>query len=246
MRINEFRKGNSMSKKSHLITGLALVGICGLLLPVFGHDPQDLRTRPAIQAKTVLSATASKAPPANLLSARSDSFPPAPARDATNDTFDATALVQDETTAWYLDDLPDNHTFGTGTETAGLNLISGVDMWIAGADNGPGLPDPNLLQVNYWTSDGSDLVPAGAISENSTAFQSWRFDVGTGAAGTDKITWTPDPDYTILESGICLYDNGANMGCFELILHDSDANGLSGVGVVGLGGADIADTVSMN
>jgi len=43
-----------------------------------------------------------------------------------------------------------------------------------------------------------------------------------------------------VDSGFCLLDDGQILACLELALHDSDANGVSGVGVAGLGGGDIA------
>jgi len=209
---------------------------------VFSHD-----VRPATgsywqaSSDTVLGVTASKPVNAKVLSARDPSFPLLGPRDATGDTYVAAGLVQDANNAWYVDDYPDNHTFGTGEESAGANLISSVDMRIVGADFGPGLPGTNLLQVNYFTVDSSDIVPAGSISPNELIYNAWRFDVGTVEGFTDKINWTPNPGFTVVDSGFCVVIDGLIEGCFDLMVHDSDANGVSGVGVVGLeGGADIA------
>jgi cysteine-rich repeat protein len=208
---------------------------------VFGHQAKNKALRTNVSSAAVLGVMPLKPLKLNLLSVRSTGFPQTRLlRDATGDTYDAAGLVQDAGSAYYVDDLPDDHTFGTGEESAGPNLISLVDTRIAGTDFGPGVPDTNLLQVNYFTTDGSDIVPAGAISPDQLIFDAWRFDVGTTAAGTDKINWTPNPGFTVVDSGFCVADGGELLGCVDLTVHDSDANGVSGAGVVSLGGGDIA------
>lgn len=223
-----------------IMAGLAYVGLGYLLLPVLGHEVRGTPTATGGHAAAVLGVTPQKTPQPSLISVRDSAARTAALRDTTGDTYDAVGLVQDVVTAWIVDDLPDNHTFGTGDESAGANLISGVDTRIVGTDFGPGVPETNLLQVNYFTVDGSDIVPAGSVSPDDLIYDSWRMDVGTTAAGTDKINWTPNPGFTVVDSGFCVADAGTVLGCFELSLHDSDANGLSGAGVVGLGGEDIA------
>lgn len=220
--------------------GLTCVGLGYMLLPVFGHEIGTTPIATSVHTGAVLGVTPQKTPQLGLISVRNLGARTAALRDATGDTYDAVGLVQDAATGWIVDDLPDNHTFGTGDESAGANLISGVDMRIAGTDFGPGVPGTNLLQVNYFTTDGTDIVPAGSVSPDGLIYDSWRMDVGTTAAGTDKINWTPNPGFTVVDSGFCVADAGTVLGCFELSLHDSDANGVSGAGVVGLGGEDIA------
>jgi len=226
-------------KVTQLAVGLMSLWLGCWLLPVFGHSNGNVRRGSRISAVPVLGTTTAKAPGFALLSARDSGYAGAAARTADGDTFDAVGIAQDAGTAWIIDDLPDNHTFGTGEESAGLNLLANVDMGIVGIDFGPGVPGTNFLQVNYYTVDGSDLVPAGSLSPDNLIFDTWRFDVGTTGAGTDKINWTPNPGFTVVDSGICLLDGGTNLGCFDLVLHDSNAAGVSGVGAVGAGGGDI-------
>ncbi len=68
---------------------------------------------------------------------------------ADNDTFKAAGFAYTTTTAEFLDDIPDDHTFGTGEESAGANLLSGVDMRIVAADLGPMGAGDHFIQVNY-------------------------------------------------------------------------------------------------
>lgn len=228
-------------KTQCVVAGLACLGLGGLLLPVFGHQAKHTAVRTNVDSAAVLGVTPSKPLNVNLLSVRAPGFPQARLlRDATGDTYEAAGLVQDVGSAYFVDDYPDNHTFGTGEESAGLNLISSVDTRIVGIDSGPGVPDTNFLQVSYFTADGSDIVPAGAVSPDQLIYDAWRLDVGTLAAGTDKINWTPNPGFNVVDSGFCIADAGTVLGCFDLVIHDSDANGVSGVGIVGLEGGDIA------
>jgi hypothetical protein len=189
----------------------------------------------------ILGVTPPKRPSVEIISARDPRFALLQTRDATGDSYRAAGFAQDSLNAFFLDSLPDDHTFGTVDESAGTHEISGVDIRIAGTDFGPGVPDTNLLQVNYLTADGSDFVPAGSISPNSQTYNSWRFDVGTVEDITDKIEWTPNPGFTVVASGFCLYLGETFAGCFDLFEDQSDANGVAGIGILGLeGGADIA------
>jgi len=225
-------------KRTRLIVGLACLLLAWRLLPVSAGSTRlaQKHTRPRVVPAAAQSA--SKTPSVPVISARNEHY--AVARSADGDPYNAAGTAQDSTSAWYIDDLPDTHTFGTGPESAGANGISNVDMTIAGMDSGPGVPGTNLLQVNYLTSDGSDIIPAGSLSPGNEIYDSWRLDVGTTLAGTDKINWTPNPGFTIVESGFCAFSGGVSLGCFDLAVDDSDANGVSGIGVVGLGGGDIA------
>ena len=220
--------------------GVALLGLVSVLYPGLTEAEVSRQAPPTVAPIAVLGVTPAKELGVVPMSVRNPNFPHDLSRDATGDTYDAAGLIQDTVDAFFIDDLPDNHTFGTGDETAGLNLLSGVDTRIVGTDLGPGLPGTNRLQVNYFTTDGSDLVPEGILNPDGQPFLSWRFDLGTTAAGIDKIEWSPNPGFTVVDSGICLLQDGAVLECFPLFLDDSDANGVSGLGVVGLGGEDIA------
>lgn len=217
--------------------GLACAAVACALSPAFGRETWRRPVTVDPENIAVLGAASPKESHAPVISVRD---PKAALRNATDDTYDAAGLVQDPDVAWFVDDLPDSHTFGTGPESAGINLISEVDTLIMGTDVGPGVPDTNLLQVNYFTEDSSDIVPAGILSPVSTAYISWRLDVGTGVAGTDKINWTPNPGFTVMDSGFCLASDGLIIQCFSLAVHDSDANGVSGIGVAELGVENIA------
>ena len=127
---------------------------------VFSHGVRPRTgTYRAAGSGAVLGVTVSKPANVNVLSARNPSFTRAGPRDATGDTYDAAGFAQDASIAWPVDGLPNNHIFGSGEESAGANLISGVDMRIVGTDFGPGVPGTNLLKVSYFTVDGSDIVP---------------------------------------------------------------------------------------
>ena len=223
------------------ITVLACLGLGCWLLPVFGQSRPGRQVVSSVPPRIILGVTPPKTPNVEIISARDPRFALLRTRDATGDSYRAAGFAQDTVNAWFLDSLPDDHTFGTGEESAGTHEISGVDIRIAGADNGPGAPDTNFLQVNYLTADGTDLVPEGSISPNNESYNSWRFDVGTVENITDKIEWTPNPGFTVVGSGFCLYQGETFMGCFDLFEDQSDANGVAGVGILGLeGGADIA------
>ncbi len=219
---------------------LSCLAIGCVLFPALSRASLKQRPSKGVRAVAVLGVTPTKSLKVMPKSVRNPDYAHELVRDATGDTYDAAGLVQDANSAFFLDDLPDNHTFGTGEESAGANLLSGVDTRIIGTDFGPGVPGTNLIQVNYLTVDGSDLVPAGEVSPDELILESWRMDVGTTAAGTDQIEWTPNPGFTVVDSGFCLFDGGAQLGCFALVSNDSSADGVAGVGVVGLGGADIA------
>ena len=232
-----------------IVTWLACLAIGCLLIPALSRanlgkqaTERGRQATESVRSVAVLGVTPTKVLTFTPKSVRDPDYPHEAARDATGDTYGAAGLVQDQFTAFFLDDIPDDHTFGTGEETAGANLLplSGVDMRIIGVDFGPGVPGTNLIQVNYFTVDGSDLVPAGSLSEDGLILDAWRMDVGQNAAPPDQIEWTPNPGFTVVESGICLFIEGEEPLCFDLALDGSGANGVSGVGVVGLGGDDIA------
>lgn len=186
---------------------------------------------------TPLVLKTSKAPSVPLISARNQAFS---ASSGTSDTFDAVGSAQDVTGAWAIDDQPDTHSFGTGQQDAGANLLSNAAMAIVGSDLGPGTLGSNFIQVNYFTTDLSDIIPAGATSPDGQAFHSWRLDVGTGLAGSNSIDLPYLSNITVVDSGYCLLDGGEIVGCVELSSDDSSTDGVAGIGVAGLDGSDIA------
>ncbi|MFQ5411222.1 MAG: PEP-CTERM sorting domain-containing protein [Phycisphaerae bacterium] len=164
-------------------------------------------------------------------------------RDAVGDTFDAAALAQGNiASAYFIDDFPDNFLFADGgVANGGDNLtyttpiVTTSIMMFQST-----LPSGNLLiEVHAMTDDGSPWVAPGAVPPApNTHFDSWRFDVGGFAAGPD-ILGDPNGPYTVVDSGIALWGTGGPLGAFALAASDFTA-GLSGVGLVGLGGGDIA------
>ena len=219
---------------------LGCLAIGCLLVPALSRATLGRQAPVSAGSAAVLGVTPTKVLEFAPKSVRDPDYPHEAARDATGDTYNAAGLVQDAVSAYYVDDEPDAHTFDTGGESAGANLLSGVETRIVGTDFGPGVPGTNFFQVNYFTVDGSDIVPLGSVSPDGSVFDTWRLDVGAGAAGTDQINWTPNPGFTVVDSGFCVFDDGVAIGCFSLALDESGVDGVAGIGLVGLGGADIA------
>ncbi len=180
------------------------------------------------------------APPAALV--RASEMSGNVGRSVEGDTFDAVAMVQDGINAFWLDDYPDNFQFVAGTSTDnGANLITAADMEIAFTETMTA-PNTYFVQANIYTVDGSPWVPVGALSPNGVVYNSWRMDVGIQGAGVDTLA----PDLTgftginVLQSGQAAWDSTGLLGTFPLTLEGPYAtNELGGVGVIGLGGADI-------
>jgi hypothetical protein len=88
----------------------------------------------------------------------------------------------------------------------------------------------------------ADWVPVGAVGPNGI-FTTWRMDVGSNAAidPIDILSLNPGDTITVLSSGFTAFDLvGLPIGTFGLTVDTSDATSVSGVGVVGIGGGDIA------
>lgn len=163
-------------------------------------------------------------------------------RDATGDTFDAAVLAQGNVaSAFFIDDLPDNFLFADSTlANGGDNLTYATPVTTSIAMFQTTLASGNLLiEVHAMTDDGSPWIAAGSIPPApNTHFDTWRFDVGGFAAGPD-VLGDPNGPYTVVDSGMALWGTGGFLGAFALATSDF-TTGLSGVGLVGLGGADIA------
>lgn len=179
------------------------------------------------------------------------------ARSVLGDTYSVAPLVQDGVSAFFLQDVdgPGPGTTGRyvatfdGTgENSGANLAYSTgthnfQVTEAQTDLGGG---NYLIQVQYTAVNGSGAaepwVPAGVIGPNGP-FTAWRMDLGTNAAGNPIDRLSPNNDFSILNSGFTAFDStGAALGTFLLTVDDSNppSGGLSGVAVVGLGGANIA------
>lgn len=75
-----------------------------------------------------------------------------------------------------------------------------------------------------------------------SGFTHWRLDVGVAAGGNNPIL--PDPDYTIVGSGVSLYDSTGTIISDHSIFDDSNSDGLAGTALIhltdGTNGNDIA------
>lgn len=161
------------------------------------------------------------------------------------DTFDARALLQDGTNAFFIDGAPDTHTFpNPAGEFAGTNSVGnpGNFFGVLSAHTilGGGTEFIQVEMANFQ-SNGTDLSAwqptPGLLSDNLIPYTSWRLDVGT-ITGSDPIAWSSD--FRIVDSGFTIFDSDLNsLGTFALTVNGSTANSLAGVAVVGLGGADI-------
>jgi hypothetical protein len=165
-----------------------------------------------------------------------------PQSPVAGDTYDARALLQDGINAFFIDDVPDNHAFG-GVEAAGANFAgnAGDSFSIASLNTvlGGGTELVQVEMANFSANGAlSAWLPIPGNGPNGVPFTSWRMDMGSTAAGTDDIAWSND--FTIINSGFTAFDStGASLGTFALTLDTSTANSMSGVAVIGLGGADI-------
>jgi len=151
------------------------------------------------------------------------------------DTYNAAPLVQDGVSAFYISDAaPSTHMFDGTVEGAGNNLANpGGTFAIVEAQTPLGLTD--LIQVEMIA-----LNAAGAPAPWVTVpgFTSWRLDIGAIAAGTDAIDLGP---INVVASGFTVFNSaGASLGTFGLTVDASTGSSVAGVGVVGLGGGDIA------
>lgn len=168
------------------------------------------------------------------------------------DTVGYAPLVQDGINAFFLDTAA---APGTGTIAADPGVVAPSGGGNAFYSGSTGFvftrevvisPTQLFVQVNYFSLDASGSaeiwVPSGAISPNGVVFDSWRLDVGQLAGGTNAIDLTA-PIASVLQSGQTGWaSDGTNYGTFGLTLDGAVAgsSAISGVGVIGLGGADVA------
>ncbi len=149
------------------------------------------------------------------LSARLDERPAAVSQVIMDgDSYKAAGYAYDafSNQYYFLDDFPDEHTFGTEPESAGQNLYSLVDKRIVAADLGSVGMGDHLIQVNYLTVDSSPLVPA-----NESGFTSLSLSVGTIFDGPDDwIDFESQNGFEILDSGFAMLSNGNVLALYSL------------------------------
>ncbi len=164
-------------------------------------------------------------------------------RDASGDDYTAAVLAQsDAGGAFFIDDFPDDFVFGTNPQDSGANLITGAGTNKVDFETilGPGM---KAIQVNHFTTDSSEYIPAGIdpVGDGAGTLTAIRFDVGGFAAGSEFGAGTPDPiewngtTFTVVSAEIALFIDGALVFTAPTAADDFSA-GLASAGVVG--GAD--------
>ncbi|MBX3364604.1 MAG: PEP-CTERM sorting domain-containing protein [Phycisphaeraceae bacterium] len=191
--------------------------------------------------------------PANLLNAQPggviyNTLSPIANNVIPGDTFTAEPLVQTTTTAFYTDDSNASlFTFGT-TAPGGNNLANAGTVSVTESSVTPLGGNQFLAAVAIYHADAATgglaiWVAQGVTGPNGAPFVSWRGDVGALAAATDPIDIQLGAGQSIVvhsASFTVFNTTGAVLGTFGLTVNASTGTTLGGVGVVGLGGANIA------
>lgn len=162
------------------------------------------------------------------------------------DTFTAEGLVQDGVSAFFTDDGAGSvHTFGSSS-LGGNNLTNPGTTSVINSvvvDNMNGTYTAAVSISHLDVAGGLGLWVAGGQTGPNGSFVSWRFDAGSNAGGADQINIDlgMGESINVLGSGIIAFNSaGASLGSFAMTLDSSSASALSGVGVIGLGGGNIA------
>lgn len=228
--------------------GLVVVSIALLAIPstpIHAADPGTIESVP--MGAIIQPGVAVDAPYPSLFGP--GGFTPGQSTDdPTGDTYGAEPLVQDAVGATFLDDATTSSlTFDTTPEIGGNNVLytlAVTEMGVANMFIPSAVGGTIIVQIVAFddTRAVTDWVPAGAIGPNGI-FTQWRADVGSTAAvdPINILSLNPGDTITILDSGFTIFDlTGTELGSFPLSLDSSDTTSVSGVAVVGLGGADIA------
>lgn len=162
------------------------------------------------------------------------------------DTYSIGILVQDATTAFHISNLsPSTHTLDLTPEFAGNNQVGTAGGTFSVTESviplGPGSQRVTVsVTALDVTGAPEPWVTSGVLSPNNVPFTTWRLDLGSTAGGADGIAISPLT--TVVSSGFEVFNSaGSSLGAFALTLDDSvNGSKLSGVGVVGTGGGDIA------
>lgn len=169
--------------------------------------------------------------------------------DPSGDTFGAEPLVQDAANAYYLDDATaSSFTFDGTPENGGnsvLYLASVTEMRVAEVFTPSASGGTVQVGVAAFDSLGAlvDWVPSGSTAPGGETLIAWRLDVGSTAAidPIDILSLNPGDTINVLNSGFTIYDlQGTPLGTYPLTIDTSDTTSVSGVALIGLGGADIA------
>lgn len=160
------------------------------------------------------------------------------------DTYTAEPLVQDGINAFFTDDAAS--VFTLGVPAIGGNNLTGAAGSTSNSSSGS-IDNMDGTFTAFVTIDHRDAtgnldlwVDAAQAGQGLT---SWRADVGSNAGGTDglAVDLGAGESFNILSSVFVAFNSAnASLGAFSLSLDTSNASQLSGLAVIGLGGADIA------
>ena len=234
-----------MKTHRHLVPiTLAITALAVLSIP--SHAAEEAAVNPVLTI-AVIQPGSVEAPYPSLFGA-GDTRKSTPTDDPTGDTFGAEPLVQDGGGAFFLDDVnASSFTFDTVVEDGGdntLHAVAPVEMLVVESYTPTAVGGTVSVEIAAVDVAGGliEWVPTGATGPNGI-YTAWRADVGSTSAvdPINILSLNPGDTITVLTSGFTAYDLvGAPLGTFALALDTSDATSVSGVAVLGLGGADIA------
>jgi len=162
---------------------------------------------------------------------------------AQGDTFDAAVTTFDNpvTTGAALNG-PGSFTWsGPGVGAAqsfGPNAVTGAATNLVTFQQQSGASF--LVQTNAFTTDSSDMLPAGVtfVSTGTTA-SILSMEVGGGNAGTDPINWDPAQPLTLVDFGVALFVDGSEVFSASALGTSGDLNsGNDLAGFVGVNNAN--------
>jgi hypothetical protein len=165
------------------------------------------------------------------------------------DTYSQAPLVQDSSAAHYASSLggPCTHTFDGASESGGSNLLgtAGGSFEILEGTTDLGGGNQRILVEVTALSAGADAEPWVDESQSDAGYLAWRLDVGSILGGANPIE--PDTSFTVLDSGVNLFDSsGSLVATLDLLEDNSDTSGLAGVAIISrandanIAGIDIA------
>lgn len=166
----------------------------------------------------------------------------------TGDTYGIRPLIQDAASAYDITGgQPPVQTFNSSPgKVLSVNTVGGTGSTFVVSEALTALGGGDYLvqvEVTSVSSTGDRLpwVASGYTGAGGATLTAWRLDLGASAAVLDKLTPAGAWNTITLPGTMSVYDvAGANTGNFNISLDSSDAFGLSGLGVVGLGGANIS------
>lgn len=143
------------------------------------------------------------------------------------ETFQSAMLAQNTSSAFFIDDFPDDFIWGGGFQDGGANLITGANTTVVTDQTG------NTLTVSAFTNDSSEWIPAGVDPNGSgDLLDAIRMDVGGFAAGPDSIFYPGFNASQVVSVDMVVFIDGAAV--FSATATATDfSTGLAAVGVIG-------------